>query len=283
MIDDQERARRTAAAVHELQQLEPAHVSSGADAPEPVRALREELVLANTGVAEAIARRYRNRGMALEELTQAAYVGLVKAANGFDPHAGSDFLAYAVPTMTGEVRRQFRDQGWAVRPPRRLQELGIAISQSRQTLEAALNRSPTVAELAADLGVDEDDVIEALASGQNYHASSLDAPTDSGEGGGTTLGELLPFEDDSFDKVDDLASLRPLLAKLAPRERRILALRYFEELTQQQIGERVGVTQMQVSRLLTRTLTQLREQLLAADDDPADHHGTGRHVSGLAS
>lgn len=275
-ICDAERARRTTAAVEELREYLAARAADGeagdadqtgeaGDADGREHRIREELVLANVVVAESIARRYRNRGMAMEELTQTAYLGLVKAANGFDPDAATDFLAYAVPTITGEVRRYFRDQGWAVRPPRRVQELRLAMVPIRSEIESRLGRSATVAELAREMGVDEEDVIEALAGEQGYRAVSLDAPVGSGdEPGGATLADGLSLVDAGFDRVEDVVSLKPLLERLPARERRILALRFFEELTQQQIGERVGVTQMQVSRLITRTLQRLREDLAEA-------------------
>jgi RNA polymerase sigma-B factor len=267
-ISDEERTRRTAQAAAELQTCLDA-ASADPELPglrEQERRAREELVLANTAVATSIAYRYRNSGEPMEELVQTACVGLVKAANGFVPGRGSDFLAYAVPTIAGEVKRYFRDSGWAVRPPRRLQELHLAISRVRPDLEARLGRSPTVSELAAELGVDQEDVIETLASEQGYRTVSLDAPTPSsgGEPGGATLADGLSCQDDGFQAIEDVMSVRPLLDALSPRERRILALRFFDELTQQQIGERVGVTQMQVSRLLTKSLDRLREGLAAA-------------------
>jgi RNA polymerase sigma-B factor len=268
-ISDDQRARRTSAAVDELRHCLAAGADDGADERDELtereQAAREELVLANSGVATAIARRYRNRGEAMDELVQTAYVGLVKAANGFVPDRAPDFLAYAVPTISGEVKRYFRDQGWAVRPPRRVQELRMSTTRVRGEIENRLGRSPTVAELAAELGVDEDDVIEALASDQGYRTLSLDAPAGpDGEVAGPTLADGLSVVDHGFEAVEDVMSLKPLLDRLPPRERRILALRFFEELTQQQIGEQVGVTQMQVSRLITRTLNRLREDLAAA-------------------
>ncbi len=259
-----ERQRRTAAAVEELS-LCLAQGDRAGDGDERERRAREELVLANACVAESIARRYRNRGEPMEELTQTAYLGLVKAAQGFAPDRASDFLAYAVPTIAGEIKRHLRDQGWAIRPPRRVQELGLRMKQARAEMEGRLGRAITAAELASELGVDEEQVIEALVSDQGWNAVSLDAPAREGQDGGdATVAEGLGEVETRFDLVDDLVSLRPLLDRLPPRERRILALRYFEELTQQQIGERVGVTQMQVSRLLTQTLTRLREDLAAA-------------------
>lgn len=266
-IGDEERARRTSRAMEELQCcLDLA--AADTDLPglqERERRAREELVLANVTVASSIASRYRNAGEPMEELVQTAYVGLVKAANGFAPERGIDFLAYAVPTIAGEVKRYFRDRGWAVRPPRRVQELHLTIARVRPELESRLGRSVTVAELAAELDVDQDDVIETLAGEQGYRAVSLDAPAPGGEeASGRSLADSLSCFEGGFDKVDDVMSVRPLLDALPPRERRILALRFFEELTQQQIGEQVGVTQMQVSRLITKSLTRLREGLAEA-------------------
>jgi RNA polymerase sigma-B factor len=266
---DQERARRTDAAVDVLRDC----LDRGADQPEAAGGpdvgerehwARQELVLANESVARSIAHRYRNRGEPMDELLQTARLGLVKAANGYSPDRGVDFLAYAVPTIAGEVKRYFRDQGWAVRPPRRLQELGLRMNQVRTGLENELHRSPTVEELARALEVDQEDVIEVLASAQSYWSVSLDAPATADADADLPLGETLGGEDDRYALVDDIVSLKPLLERLPARERRILAMRFFEEMTQQQIGERVGVTQMQVSRLLNRSLTRLREELARA-------------------
>jgi RNA polymerase sigma-B factor len=263
-----ERARRTRAAVAILREcllLEETPDTASVHRAERERWARQELVLANEPIARAIAHRYRNRGEPTEELLQTARLGLVKAANGYVPDRGVDFLAYAVPTMTGEVKRYFRDQGWAVRPPRRLQELGMRMNRIRGELEHQLGRSPTVPELARELGVDPEDVIETLASAQSYQSVSLDAPSPSaGPDANVSLADTLGGDDDQYALVEDIASLKPLLARLPARERRILALRFFDELTQQQIGERVGVTQMQVSRLINRSLTRLREELAKA-------------------
>src|SRR3954447_7527332 len=195
---DQERARRTEAAVDVLRDCldrgtDQPEAAGGPDAGEREHWARQELVLANESVARSIAHRYRNRGEPMDELLQTARLGLVKAANGYSPDRGVDFLAYAVPTIAGEVKRYFRDEGWAVRPPRRLQELHLTISRVRPDLEARLGRSPTVRELAAELGVDQEDVIETLASEQGCRTVSLDAPTRSsgGEAGGATLAEGL--------------------------------------------------------------------------------------------
>ena len=227
--------------------------------PEDERRLRHELVVLNVPVATSIAMRYRARGESVEDLVQAAHLGLVKAVNGFDPERGRDFLAYAVPTISGEVKRHFRDQGWDIRPPRRVQELRSEVDRAAAELTQDLGRSPRLSEIAARLGASEEDVIECVASADLYHVHSLDAPV-----GGTddlavrdTLGDLDPV----LGTIEDILSVRPLLDLLPSRERRILALRYFAGWTQQQIADDVGVTQMQVSRLIAKALRQLREGL----------------------
>ena len=224
------------------------------------RRLVDEVVVLNLPVARALASRFRDRGEQLDDLVQVASLALVKAAQHYEPGRGRGFLPYAVPTITGELRRHFRDRGWGVRPPRRLQELRLSIGAAAQELTQSTGRSPTVAELSAELGVDQEEVIEALAAAQDYHLTSLDAPMD-GEQDGVPLGATLGGEDDRFEKVVDLVSVRPLLASLSERDRHILTLRFFRGWTQSQIAADIGVTQMQVSRLLSRTLTRLRTQL----------------------
>lgn len=224
--------------------------------------LKQRLVVVNVPVATSIALRYRSRGEAVEDLVQAAHLGLVKAVNGFDPERGRDFLAYAVPTISGEVKRHFRDQGWDIRPPRRVQELRSEVEHASAELTQQLGRSPRLSEIAKHLGASEDDVIECVASADLYHVHSLDAPVGGAEdlAVGDTLGDLDPM----LGQIDDVLSVRPLLDALSPRDRRILALRYFNGWTQQQIADDVGVTQMQISRLITKALRRLREGLEAA-------------------
>jgi len=250
---DEKRQRDTAAIVQQLQDCSD---------PETARRLRQELVVLNVPVATSIALRYRARGETIEDLVQAAHLGLVKAAGGFDPGRGLDFLAYAVPTVSGEVKRHFRDQGWDIRPPRRVQELRSEVEHASSELTQALGRSPRLSEIAAHLGASEDDVVECVASADLYHVHSLDAPVGGAEdlSVGDTLGDIDPM----LGQIDDVLSVRPLLDRLSPRDRRILALRYFNGWTQQQIAEDVGVTQMQVSRLITKALRRLREGLEAA-------------------
>ncbi|HYY12130.1 MAG TPA: sigma-70 family RNA polymerase sigma factor, partial [Kineosporiaceae bacterium] len=169
---------------------------------------------------------------------------------------------YAVPTISGEVKRHFRDQGWDIRPPRRIQELRAEVERASADLTQTLGRAPRLSEIAAHLGAPEDDVVECVASADLYHVHSLDAPVGGAEdlAVGDTLGDLDPM----LGQIDDVLSVRPLLERLSPRDRRILALRFFSGWTQQQIADDVGVTQMQVSRLISKALRRLREGLQAA-------------------
>ncbi|HYO39408.1 MAG TPA: SigB/SigF/SigG family RNA polymerase sigma factor [Nocardioidaceae bacterium] len=223
-------------------------------------ALRAEVVVLNMGVARAIAHRYRQRGLAEDDLVQAAYVGLVKAVNGFHPSHERDFLSYAVPTVTGEVKRYFRDFGWAVRPPRRVQELQGSIAKLSSELTQRLGRSPRPSEVAQHLGLDVESVIEALAADGAFTPASLDVPV--GEDGSATLGDLMPEDDVDFASAEARVVLGPAVRRLASRDRRILELRFFQGWTQEQIAQDIGVTQMQVSRLLSRILKDLRAELV---------------------
>ncbi len=221
--------------------------------------LREEVVVLNMGVARAIAHRYRQRGLNLDDLVQVAYVGLVKAVNGFDLDHERDFLSYAVPTVSGEVKRYFRDFGWTVRPPRRVQELQGQIAKASNDLSQRLGRSPRPSEVAAELGVEVDAVIEALAADGCFTPSSLDVPV--GEDGSATLGQLVRDEQEDFGGAEARVMLAPAVRRLGERDRRILELRFFRGWTQEQIASDIGVTQMQVSRLLSRILQELRNEL----------------------
>ena len=232
-------------------------LSAERDATERQR-LVDEVVLLNLPVARSLAMRYRERGLPVEDLVQVAALGLVKAVHGFDAERGKDFLAYAAPTISGEIKRYFRDTGWAVRPPRRLQELRSRMAQVTQQLSQDTGRAPTVKELAGALGVDQDEVVEAMVSGNGYATTSLDAPPD-GENG--SWADTVADQDTTLAATPDRLALESMLARLPERERRILALRFFADKTQSEIGAEIGVTQMQVSRLLSRALRRLRDEL----------------------
>lgn len=232
-------------------------------AGDPDRAeLREKIVERCLPLAEHIARRFDGRGETFDDLVQVARLGLVNAVDRFDPERGSDFVSFAVPTIMGEVRRHFRDTGWAVRVPRRMKELHIALNKATAELSQQLGRAPTVAELAAELDLDREEVAEGLVAGNAYQTVSVDrsAQTDSG-GNGVALADTLGEYDSALSEVENHETLRPLLAALPERERTVVLLRFFGNMTQTQIAERIGVSQMHVSRLLTKTLAQLREQL----------------------
>ncbi|GAA2276184.1 SigB/SigF/SigG family RNA polymerase sigma factor [Glycomyces scopariae] len=225
------------------------------------RTLREELICGHLPLAEHIAFRYAGKGIAKDDLIQVASVGLIHAIDRFDPSLGKDFLAFAVPTVMGEVRRHFRDTSWPMRVPRRLQELRIAINNASAELSHSLGRPPTDPELAEHLGVSEAEVAEGQQARQAYRSVSLDEPVRADSRG--TLAESIGDEDLALRLVDDHEALVPLLRRLPEREQRILALRFFGEKTQAQIGEEVGLSQMHVSRLLKSTLEELRRDLSA--------------------
>jgi RNA polymerase sigma-B factor len=246
--------------------------------------LHEEIVLLNVEVAESIVMRYRNRGVAVEDLVQVACLGLVKAARGFDPVKSDNFLGYAVPTILGEVKRFFRDNAWAVRPPRRIQELQAEIAAASAQLMQDTGRVPTPTTVAEQLGLDVKDVVEALSADGCFAPTSLDRPPREDES--TPLADALGEEEAGYTHAEAVVALRPLCQNLTERERRILYLRFFHEWTQARIAEEFGVTQMQVSRLLTRIFAKLREQLGSLDDTtvtPAALRGSGRHGDAAAA
>ncbi|MEV6928824.1 SigB/SigF/SigG family RNA polymerase sigma factor [Dactylosporangium sp. NPDC051485] len=237
-----------------------ADLPAGADR-ERVRARLIELYIP---LAEYLARRFRNRGELFDDLVQVANLGLIKSVDGFDPLRGAAFTSYAIPMIVGELKRHFRDKGWDVRVPRRLQELRLEISKVSGDLAQDLGRSPTVADLAARLGVGEEEVIEGLDCGQAYRALSLDAPAgDGADAGAAGLGDLLGAEDPDMRNVENREALRPLLAKLPEREQKIIAMRFHGNLTQSQIAAELGISQMHVSRLLAAALRTLRTELSA--------------------
>lgn len=226
--------------------------------------LRDEIVTSHLGLVEHLARRFRDRGEPLDDLVQVGMIGLLKAVDRFDVDRGVEFVTYAAPTILGEIKRHFRDRGWAIRVPRHLQEIRLALATATQDLTHELHRSPTAKELAERLGTSEEEVLEGLESSYAYSTYALDPVADP-ESDAPALVSILGEEDTRLQGIENRESLRPLLAELPPRERRILMLRFYGGMTQSQIAAEIGVSQMHVSRLLAKTLAQLRTQLLAED------------------
>lgn len=231
-------------------------------ADEPRRIdIRSQLVSIHQPLVEHLARRFRGRGEPYDDLVQVATIGLIKAIDRYDPARGVEFSTYATPTIVGEIKRWFRDKGWAIRVPRRLQEMRLEIGSATGVLAQELGRSPTVAELAERIGASEDEILDGIESAAAYSTLSLDAPEGS-ESDGPSVLDMLGAEDEALEGVENREALKPLLAALPERERRILLLRFFAGMTQSQIAVEVGISQMHVSRLLARTLVRLREGLL---------------------
>ncbi len=218
-------------------------------------AIKRRIIEENMPVAASIAGRYAGRGENQDDLRQVAYVGLSKAVAGFDSAMGKDFLSYAVPTIAGEIKKHFRDHCWTVRPPRRIQELQSRISGARERLTQELGHTPSRTELATELGVAEREITEALSADGCFSPSSLDTPI--GDGSATSTGDLIGDYDGEFERREGSMVLEELLSGLSPRERDLLTFRYVNDWTQDRIAERLGVTQMQVSRLLKRILQDL--------------------------
>ncbi len=241
-------------------------------APEPERRdLLAEVVVAHLGLADSLARRYGNRGEDEQDLIQVARVGLVEAAQRFDPDRGS-FVAFAIPTMTGHIKRHFRDHGWTIRPPRRLQDLQAQTNQAWSELSQTLGHPPAVQEIADYLHHPAEDISEAQLAGSCYQLASLDTPLSGrSEGAGTMDGADV----DEFALVDGLVSLRPLYRSLTAEQRRVLFLRFVEGRTQQEIARELKVSQMHICRLLARTLRELRDKM----DDTGEQ--TPRHIGSV--
>jgi RNA polymerase sigma-B factor len=223
----------------------------------PDDAARDEIVLRFVSFAEYLARRFAGRGEPLEDLNQVANVGLLNAVDRFDPSRNVRFSTFAAATIVGELKRHFRDKGWALRVPRRMQELAVRINQVLPELTQSLGRSPTIPELAEHLDVTADDIVEATDAVQAYSTSSLDAPI-GGEGKAPI--ETIGGDDPSLELLEEWSTLAPTVAELSPRDRRVLYLRFFRGLTQSEIAQDVGVSQMHVSRILTQTLEKLRRR-----------------------
>ena len=222
---------------------------------------RDKIVERCLPLADHIARRFEGRGEPRDDLVQVARVGLVNAVVRFDVDAGSDFVSFAVPTIMGEVRRHFRDNSWSVKVPRRLKELHLRLGTATAELSQRLGRAPTATELAAELGMERDEVVEGLVAGSSYNTLSIDTGGGSDDDDARAIADTLGDVDAGLDRIEDREALRPLLEALPERERMVLVLRFFESMTQTQIAERVGISQMHVSRLLAKSLTRLRDQL----------------------
>jgi RNA polymerase sigma-B factor len=231
------------------------------------RVARERALVELMPLVRALASRYAGRGEPLEDLVQVGALGLVKAVDRFDVDRGVEFSSYAVPTIVGEIRRHFRDKAWAMHVPRRIKELSVRLARVLDELTNELGRSPTVAELAEAAGAEEEEVIDALDSAHAYSTRSLHAPFE--DGGDDSLAEKLGEEETGYRDVEDGSIVATGLDALDERERRIVELRFFDEMTQSQIAAEIGISQMHVSRLLRRALVKMRgriEEVTASDD-----------------
>ncbi|MBM7171835.1 RNA polymerase sigma factor SigF [Streptomyces sp. G44] len=227
--------------------------------------VRNTLIELNMSLVRYAAGRFRNRGDDMEDIVQVGMIGLIKAIDRFELSREVQFATFAVPYIVGEIKRFFRDTSWAVHVPRRLQEARVELAKATEELSSRLGRSPTVDELATLMNLTPEEVIEARLASNGYNSSSLDAVLHGDTTDETPLADFIGSEDPSLELVEDFHSLAPLVAELPERDREILHLRFVEELTQSQIGERLGVSQMQISRLLSRTLATLRKGMVPAD------------------
>jgi RNA polymerase sigma-B factor len=226
------------------------------------RLQRERIVARCLALADHVASHFARRGENLEDLTQVARLGLMNAVNRFDPSKGPSFIGFAVPTMMGEVRRYFRDYSWGMRVPRRLRELHVQISRATGDLAQQLGRAPTAGELAQVLGVPREEIVECLVAGDAYRLESLDAPlSPDSSGKPRVVADAVGGVDPQIEHITNREAVRMLVSALPQRERQVLHMRFFEAMTQSQIAERIGVSQMQVSRILAHTLSSLRDQL----------------------
>ncbi|GGR88406.1 RNA polymerase sigma factor [Streptomyces humidus] len=222
--------------------------------------VRNTLVELNLALVKFAASRFRSRSEPMEDIIQVGTIGLIKAIDRFELSRGVEFPTFAMPTVIGEIKRFFRDTSWSVRVPRRLQELRLDLARAGDELAQKLDRAPTVAELAERLGLSDDEVVEGMAASNAYTAASLDAQQQDDDSEGA-LAHRIGYEDNGLEGIEYIESLKPLIAELAPRDRQILSLRFVAGLTQSEIGEELGISQMHVSRLLSRTLTRLRKAL----------------------
>ncbi|GAA0625083.1 RNA polymerase sigma factor SigF [Streptomyces crystallinus] len=222
--------------------------------------VRNTLVELNLALVKFAASRFRSRSEPMEDIIQVGTIGLIKAIDRFEHDRGVEFPTFAMPTIVGEIKRFFRDTSWSVRVPRRLQELRLDLAKAGDELAQRLDRAPTVGELAERLGISKEEVVEGMAASNAYTASSLDAQPEEDDTEGA-LADRIGYEDHDLEGVEYIESLKPLIAELPPRDRKILSLRFVANMTQSEIGEELGISQMHVSRLLARTLTRLRKGL----------------------
>jgi RNA polymerase sigma-B factor len=226
--------------------------------------VRNTLVELNLALVKYAASRFRSRSEPMEDIIQVGTIGLIKAIDRFELSRGVEFPTFAMPTIVGEIKRFFRDTSWSVRVPRRLQELRLDLAKAGDELAQQLDRAPTASELAAKLRISESEVVEGMGASNAYTASSLDAQPDEDDAEGA-LADRIGYEDHGLEGIENVESLKPLIADLTPRDRQILSLRFVANMTQSEIGEELGISQMHVSRLLTRTLRRLRRGLLVEE------------------
>ncbi len=230
-------------------------------------AAREELVKRFLPLARQLARRYQRTNEPLDDLMQVASVGLVKAVDRFDPERGTAFSTFAVPTILGELKRYFRDAGWAAHVPRGMQERAMRLEQAVEALHRRVGRSPSTKELASELGQTEEEVLETLEAQSAYDAVSLEQQRSDDSQGGDTYADMLASEEENYELVEYEATIEPALKALSPRDRMILHLRFSQDMTQSEIAARIGVSQMHVSRLIRQALSRLREVAKATETE----------------
>lgn len=222
---------------------------------------REKLVMSHLNLVRFIANKFKNRGEIIDDLIQVGYLGLLKAIDRFDPSRGLEFTTFATPTIMGEIKRHFRDKGWSVRVPRRLQELSAKVNQATDTLTSQLQRSPTIAEIADYLDATVDEVLEAMESSSAYSSVSLEAPSGADDDDTPSVIDRYATEDSDLAFTDDRIIIEEALASFSPRERDVIEMRFLKGMTQIEIAEKLGISQVQVSRLLRRTLKKIQDKI----------------------
>lgn len=222
---------------------------------------REKLVMSHLNLVRFIANKFKNRGEPIDDLIQVGYLGLLKAIDRFDPSRGLEFTTFASPTIMGEIKRHFRDKGWSVRVPRRLQELSAKVNQATDTLTSQLQRSPTIAEIADYLDATVDEVLEAMESSSAYSSVSLEAPSGADDDDTPSVIDRYATEDSDLAFTDDRIIIEEALASFSPRERDVIEMRFLKGMTQIEIAEKLGISQVQVSRLLRRTLKKIQDKI----------------------